>query len=90
MFPLCGRLLFSLSPRMELETPMMTTPSSTIKNEVHVLMDVQIETLGQRAPLTPSQLQEFHCRFEKISTLYQELDRIGARSVIERQLRRVA
>jgi hypothetical protein len=69
---------------------MMTTPGSTIKDEVHVLIDAQIETFGRRAPLTPSQLQEFHCRFEKIGTLCQELDRIGARSVIERQLKRAA
>ena len=68
----------------------MTTPSSAIKDEVHVLIDAQIETFGHRAPLTPSQLQEFHCRFEKISTLCQELDRIGTRSVIERHLKRAA
>ncbi len=69
---------------------MMTTPGSTIKDEVHVLIRVQIETLGQRAPLTPSQLQEFHCRYEKISRLCRELDWIGARKIIDRGLQRAA
>jgi hypothetical protein len=64
----------------------MTTPATAIKDEVRVLIDVQIETFGQPAPLTSSQLREFHCRFEKISTLCHELNRIGARSVIERRL----
>jgi len=63
---------------------MMTTPATAIKDEVRLLIDVQIETLGQPAPLTSSQLCEFHDRFEKIRTLCQELNRIGARSVIER------
>jgi len=75
---------------MELETPMMTTAGSTIKDAVHSLIDVQIETFGQRAPLTGSQLREFHSRFEKIGRLCQELDRIGARSVMGRALKRVA
>ena len=68
----------------------MTTPASTIRDEVHTLIDVQIETFGQPAPLTPCQIREFHCRFEKITTLYRELDRIGTRNVIERQLERAA
>lgn len=69
---------------------MMTTAASAIKDEVRVLVDVQIETFRQPAPITSSQLREYHCRFEKISTLYQELDRIGTRSVIARQLQRAA
>lgn len=69
---------------------MMTTPASAIKDEVRVLIDVQIETFGQPAPLTPFQLREFHYRAEKISTLCQELNRIGTRSVIEGQLERVS
>jgi hypothetical protein len=68
----------------------MTTPASAIKDEVRLLIDVQIETFGQPAPLTSSQLHEFHYRFEKINTLCQELDRIGTRSVIERRLERAA
>jgi hypothetical protein len=68
----------------------MTTPASAIKDEVRLLIDVQIEIFGQPAPLTSSQLREFHYRFEKISTLCQELNRIGTRSVIERRLERAA
>ncbi len=64
----------------------MTTPASAIKDEVRLLIDVQIETFGQPAPLTNSQLREFHYRSEEISSLCQELNRIGARSVIERRL----
>jgi hypothetical protein len=69
---------------------MMTTPASAIKDEVRLLIDVQIETFGQPASLTSSQLREFHCRIEKISTLCQELNRIGTRSVIERRLERAS
>lgn len=65
---------------------MATTPASAIKDEVRVLIDVQIETFGQPAPLTSSQLREFHHRSEKINTLCQELNQIGARSVLERRL----
>jgi hypothetical protein len=65
---------------------MMTTPATAIKDEVRVLIDVQIETFGQPAPLTPSQLREFHDRSDAIRMLCQELNRIGARSVIERRL----
>jgi hypothetical protein len=69
---------------------MMTTPASAIKDEVRVLIDVQIETFRQRTPLTSSQLDEYHGRAEKIRMLCQELDRIGARSVIERRLERLS
>jgi len=64
---------------------MMTTPASAINEEVRVLIDVQIETFGQPAPLTPSQLHEFHDRSETIRMLCQELNRIGARSATERR-----
>jgi hypothetical protein len=40
----------------------MTTPASAIKDEVRLLIDVQIETFGQPAPLTSSQLHEFRQR----------------------------
>ena len=62
---------------------MMTTPASAIRDEVRVLIDVQIETFGQPAPLTPSQLREFHDRSETIRRLCQELNWVGARSVVE-------
>ena len=64
---------------------MMTTPASAIKDEVRVLIDVQIETFGQPAPLTPSQLCEFHDRSETIRMLCQELNQMGARSVTDRR-----
>lgn len=66
----------------------MTTPASAIEDEVHVLIDVQIETFGQHAHLTSSQLRKFHHRSEKLQMLCQELDRIGTRSVIELELER--
>ena len=55
---------------------MMTTPASATKDEVRLLINIQIETFGQPASLTSPQLREFHQRSEKISTLCQELNRI--------------
>ena len=63
----------------------MTTPASAIKDEVRLLIDVQIETFGQTAPLTNSQLREYHYRSEKLRTLCQELDRIGEMAILEEQ-----
>jgi hypothetical protein len=65
---------------------MVTLPASAIKDELRVPIDVQIETFGQPAPLTSSQLREFQDRSEKIRVLCQELNRIGTRSVMERRL----
>jgi hypothetical protein len=42
------------------------------------------EGFGQRVALTSSQLYEHHCRYEKIKTLCQELDRMGTKQVVER------
>jgi hypothetical protein len=66
----------------------MTTPASAIKDEVRVLIEVQIKTLGQPTPLTSSQLHEFHSRTENLKLLCQELNRMGARRVIEQELER--
>ena len=66
----------------------MTTPATAIKDELRTLIDVQIETFGQPASLTPLQLREFHCRAEKISTLCEKLNRIGAMNFIERRFER--
>ena len=66
----------------------MTTPARAIKDEVRVLIDVQIDTFGQPTPLTSSQLRKFHHRSEKLKILCHELDRIGTRSVIEQELER--
>jgi hypothetical protein len=68
---------------------MMTTPAA-IKDEVRVLIDAQIEAFGQTAPLTPSQLREFHDRSEAIRMLCQELNRIGTSSVMERRLEKAS
>ena len=68
----------------------MTTPASATRDEVRVLIDVQIETFGQPAPLTSSQLREFHHRSEKINTLCQKLNRMGPRSVMERRLEKAS
>jgi hypothetical protein len=67
-----------------------TTPASAIKDELRVLIDAQIESFGQPAPLTPSQLREFHDCSEKIRMLCQELNRIDTRSVLERWLERAS
>ena len=68
----------------------MITPASAIKDEVRLLINIQIETFGQPASLTSPQLREFHQRSEKISTLCQELNRIGTRSVLEQRLERAS
>ena len=68
----------------------MTTPARAIEDEVHVLIDVQIETFGQPTPLTSSQVRKFHHRSEKLKMLCQELDRIDTRSVIEQELERAS
>jgi pyruvate/2-oxoglutarate dehydrogenase complex dihydrolipoamide dehydrogenase (E3) component len=65
-------------------------PDADTKDEVRVLIDVQIETFGQSAPLTSAQVSEFRYRSERISTLCQDLNRIGARSVIEQGLDKVS
>ena len=67
---------------------MMTIPAIAIKDEVRLLIDVQIETFGQPTPLTPSQLHEFHDRSETIRMLCQELNRIGTGTVMERRFQR--
>jgi hypothetical protein len=64
----------------------MTTPANAIRREVRLLIDVQIETLRQPAPITSSQLHEYHHRSEKLRTLCQELDRICSRSIVERRM----
>jgi hypothetical protein len=68
----------------------MTTPASAIKDEVRLLIDVQIETFRQPASITSSQLREYHDRSEKIRILCQELDRIGTSSVMERRLEKAS
>lgn len=54
----------------------MTDPASAIKREVHQLVDRQIEALRQPSALTSSDLLDYRARSEKLTMLYQELDRV--------------
>jgi len=69
---------------------MMTTPAAAIKDEVRKLIQAQIETFGQRSPLTSSELRECHSRAEKIKQLGQELDRMGTVTVLAEKFRSAA
>ena len=69
---------------------MMTTPATAIKHEIHELIEAQIETFGQSAPLTPSELIECRYRAERIKLLGQELDRIGASVILDQRFGRAA
>jgi hypothetical protein len=68
----------------------MTTPASAIKDEVRLLIDVQIETLRQPSRLMPSELNECHSRVERIKQLGQELDRIGRVAILEERFKTAA
>jgi len=75
---------------MSVEVPMMTSPASAIKDEIRVLIDVQIETFGQPAPLTSFELEECRRRTDRIKLLGQELDRVGRMTVLEERFRRAS
>jgi len=66
----------------------MTTPATAIEDEVRILIDIQIRTFGQPAPLTDSQLSNFHYRNKRFTTLCQELNRISTQSVVAARLRK--
>jgi hypothetical protein len=55
---------------------MITDPASAIKREVLQLIDLQIATLRRDSSLNSSELIDYKARYEKIRTLYVELDRI--------------
>lgn len=55
---------------------MMTDPASAIKREVLQLVELQIGTLRQEGSLNETALVEYHERSEKITELYQKIDRI--------------
>jgi len=61
----------------------MTTPAIAIRNEIRDLIDEQIEMFGQPARLTSSELEDCHCRAERIKLLGQELDRVGRMTILE-------
>lgn len=69
---------------------MMTTPATAIKNEIRELIHVQIEIFGQPAPLTSFELEECHCRAERIKLLGQELDRFGTTAILEERFGRAS
>jgi hypothetical protein len=56
---------------------MMSDSAFPIKNRVQQLIDIQIDTLRKPSSLTSSELDEYHSRSERITTLYQNLDLIA-------------
>jgi hypothetical protein len=66
---------------------MVTDPASAIKREVLQLVEVQIGTLRRTGCLTASDLADYHTRSEKITELYQRIDRIGRTRVDLRSAR---
>ena len=66
---------------------MMTNPADAIKDELRELIHEQIERFGQPAPLTSSELEDCHCRAERIKLLGQELDRVGLIGISDQQFR---
>jgi hypothetical protein len=68
----------------------MTTPAIAIRNEIRDLIHEQIERFGQPAPLTSSELEDCHCRAERIKLLGQELDRAGLMGILAEQFRRAS
>lgn len=62
---------------------MLMDPASALKQEVHQLVDLQIQTLRQPSSLTITQLRDYKQRSERIRLLYGELDRIGRARISE-------
>ena len=59
----------------------MTTPALAIRNEIRALIYEQIEQFGQPLSLSSEELEDCHCRAERIKLLGQELDRIGRMTI---------
>jgi len=53
----------------------MTATNPSLKHEVNDLVLEQIHTLKQPTDLTEPELLEYHLRYQRIMTLYQELER---------------
>ena len=68
----------------------MTTPTTTIKNEILELIEAQVKTFGQPSRLTPIELKECSDRAERIKQLGQELDEIGRTAILEKRFGRAA
>jgi|HubBroStandDraft_6_1064221.scaffolds.fasta_scaffold04280_9 hypothetical protein len=56
---------------------MMTDPAFAIKNEVHQLVEVQIDKLRKPSSLNSSDLDQYRSRSGRIITLYGKLDLIA-------------
>ena len=68
----------------------MTTPAIAIKDEMRKLIHEQIELFGQPTALTSSELEDCHCRAERIRLLGQELDRVGLVGIFDQGFRRAS
>jgi hypothetical protein len=55
----------------------MTSPATAIRTEIQELIDLQIQVFGQRARLTPFELEDCRRRVERIKSLGRKLDQIG-------------
>jgi len=62
----------------------MTDPAFAIKNQVQQLVEVQIDTLRKSSSLTSWELDEYHPRSERITTLYGKLDLIARKRFYSR------
>ena len=67
----------------------MTTPAAAIKTEIRKLIDLQIQVFGQRAPLTPFDLEDCSLRAERIKSLGRELDQLGMTTIKLEEWRKV-
>jgi hypothetical protein len=61
----------------------MTTPATTIKDEIRELIDIQIDAFGQPTPVTASELSECRYRSERIKLFGHELDRIRTGVILD-------
>ena len=62
----------------------MTSPATAIKTEIQELIDLQIQVFGQRAPLTPFELEDCR-RVERVKSLGRKLDQIGIAAIQQRE-----
>lgn len=73
-----------------MEVREMTTPAIAIRNEIRELIHAHIERFGQSAPLTSSELEDCHCRAERIKLLGQELDRVDRMTIVDERFGRAS
>jgi len=68
----------------------MTTPASAIRDEVRMLIELQIATFSKPSRLTSSELSEYHHRAELINQLGGELNRISRMAILEERFGKAA